>query len=295
MKNKHFFGSVEAGGTKFVCAIGFDNVIIEKIVIKTQTPKVTLTTVIDFFLKSESYSRLKAIAIGFFGPIDLDINSSSYGCLGNTPKVGWSGVNVIKLLKTRLKNIPLVLATDVELAAIGEDRYGIAKDYNDFLYLTVGTGIGGCIIKSGEVTRGRSHSEFGHIPITKMPADSFIGNCKYHQDSCLEGCASGSATVMRNQMDTNGEDSLEIQAWYLGAGILTYIYSFSPKLIVIGGGSMENKSLLKMIRIYVLKHNADYMDLNKRGLDSYIVETALNGEAAIIGGFCLAKSCNYQN
>lgn len=289
MTDKGYFGSVEAGGTKIVCAIGFNSTIKEKVVIKTTTPKATLDRVISFFKTSLYTNELNAIALGFFGPVEVNPQSRSYGRIGNTPKPGWSGINVITILNAELSNISLVLVTDVELAALGEKSSGSAKEFDDFLYLTVGTGIGGCMIRRGDVLRGRSHSELGHISVEKMPNDDFKGNCKYHQNSCLEGCASGSATVLRQKSSKHDLEPLEVQAWYLGRAILSYIYIFSPPLIVLGGGSLENLSLLNMVKENILIGNAEYLDLNRSRIDDFVIKSTLSGDAAIIGGFYLAE------
>jgi fructokinase len=79
-------GSIEAGGTKFVCSIGNEHFqVIERISFPTTTPYETLKQVFDFFDQYE----LKAIGIGSFGPIDIDRNSKTYGYIKNTPKQLW--------------------------------------------------------------------------------------------------------------------------------------------------------------------------------------------------------------
>ena len=72
------YGSLEAGGTKFVCAVGDENNnVIEKTQFPTTTPIETLDKCIEFFSKFET---LAGLAIGSFGPIDIDKNSKTYGC-----------------------------------------------------------------------------------------------------------------------------------------------------------------------------------------------------------------------
>ena len=81
------YGSLEAGGTKFVCAVGDEN---NNVIEKTQFPTTTqlkpLINVLSFFSKFES---LAGLAIGSFGPIDIDKNSKTYGFITTTPKPHW--------------------------------------------------------------------------------------------------------------------------------------------------------------------------------------------------------------
>ncbi|OTP84738.1 fructokinase/branched chain amino acid--2-keto-4-methylthiobutyrate aminotransferase, partial [Gilliamella apicola] len=85
----NLFGSIEAGGTKFLCAVGNEkNEIITSEVIPTTTYEQTIKQVNHFF----SVNRVSSIAIGSFGPIDNNKNSDKYGYILNTPKQGWSNV-----------------------------------------------------------------------------------------------------------------------------------------------------------------------------------------------------------
>lgn len=79
-------GAIEAGGTKFVCAVSDENLtIIERIAIPTTTPKETMKAVYTFFDKYQ----VEAIGIGSFGPIDVNPLSETYGNITSTPKPGW--------------------------------------------------------------------------------------------------------------------------------------------------------------------------------------------------------------
>ncbi|MED4226888.1 ROK family protein, partial [Neobacillus cucumis] len=134
-----YYGAIEAGGTKFVCAISNDQYeVMERISIPTTTPNETLNQVFAFF---DQFS-LKSIGIGTFGPIDVNKNSETYGFVTSTPKPGWSHFNFLGAVKERY-NVPIAWTTDVNAAAYGEYQKGNARDNKSCLYLTVGTGIGG--------------------------------------------------------------------------------------------------------------------------------------------------------
>ena len=105
------YGSVEAGGTKFVCAVGDENYqVIEKVQCPTTTPYETIDKTIAFFFLFQA--DLAAVAIGSFGPIDIDQNSDTYGFITSTPKPNWANVDLLGLLAKDFK-VPFYFTTDV--------------------------------------------------------------------------------------------------------------------------------------------------------------------------------------
>ena len=112
------YGSLEAGGTKFVCAVGDEKFqVIEKTQFPTTTPYETIDRTIEFFKRYED--QLAGIAIGSFGPIDVDPNSETYGFVTSTPKPHWSNVDLLGLIAKEF-NIPFYFTTDVNSSAYGE-------------------------------------------------------------------------------------------------------------------------------------------------------------------------------
>lgn len=89
-------GSIEAGGTKFVCAVGNEDFQIkDQITFPTTTPEETLGKAIKYF---QQYN-LDGIGIASFGPIEIRANSKKYGYITNTPKKGWQNVNFLGEIK----------------------------------------------------------------------------------------------------------------------------------------------------------------------------------------------------
>ena len=98
------YGSLEAGGTKFVCAVGDENFnIVEKTQFPTTTPIETIDKTIEFFSK---FDNLAGLAVGSFGPIDIDKNSKTYGFITTTPKPHWANVDLLGALRRAL-NVPM--------------------------------------------------------------------------------------------------------------------------------------------------------------------------------------------
>src|SRR5947209_12127429 len=191
----NMFGAIEAGGTKFVCGVGSGPEDLKTSEIQTTSPECTVAAAVRF-LQEHSAGKLKAVGIGSFGPVDLRAGSSSFGFITSTPKAGWRNFDFVGTVRRAL-SLPVGFDTDVNGAALGEARWGAAQGLSDFVYLTVGTGIGGGGLANGRVLHGLVHPEMGHI---RMPHDAardpFAGCCPVHGD-CLEGLASGPAMEAR--------------------------------------------------------------------------------------------------
>ena len=148
------FGGIEAGGTKFVCGIGTGPQDYKsELIIPTSSPSKTLDSVTEYFTKQSSKYSISAIGIGSFGPLDLIGSSSTYGYITITPKKQWVNTDILGIIKRKL-NIPVFIDTDVNAAALGEWNWGAAKGLNTFIYLTIGTGIGGGGIVNGKLMHG---------------------------------------------------------------------------------------------------------------------------------------------
>jgi len=279
-------GAIEAGGTKFVCAVGnSDGEIVDRIRIPTTVPEETIPKVIAFF---QRYS-LDAVGIGSFGPIDVNMESSTYGYITSTPKEGWRDYPFVQTIKESL-SVPIGFNTDVNAAALGEATYGAAKGLDSCLYITVGTGIGAGAIVQGKLLQGYSHPEMGHILVRRHPNDSYEGKCAYHKD-CLEGLAAGPAIETRwgdkgiNLVDR--EEVWELEGYYLAQALMQYLLILSPKKIILGGGVMKQESVFASIQKHLVELVNGYVGLPE--LANYIVPPELGDEAGITGALMLAK------
>jgi fructokinase len=289
------FGAVEAGGTKFVVAIGNgrgDILAHERF--PTTDPVATLG-VMNRLLRelSQAFGRLAAIGVACFGPVELDRASARYGFIGQTPKVGWSGTDIAGALAREFR-CPIGFETDTNAPALAERRWGAARDVEDLLYLTIGTGIGGGVIVRGTPIHGLMHPEVGHIHPRRHPLDAgFAGVCPFHGD-CLEGLASGPAIVARTgtmlQELDDGHPQWEIEADYLGQLCAQLVLTVSPQRIVLGGGVMSQARLLPLIRARMQHWLGAYIDRREvlAGVDGYLVAPALGDRAGVLGALVLA-------
>ena len=290
------WGGIEAGGTKFVCAVvGEDGKIITETRFPTTTPDETLARTIDFFREQEHEGALSSIGIGAFGPVDLDPSSAQFGFITTTPKPNWSFVDLKGTIARGLQK-PVVMDTDVNAAAYGEFTLCEHPRQDDpLVYMTVGTGVGVGVIVNGRPLHGLIHPEVGHtlIPHDRVE-DPFEGGCPYHGD-CLEGLAAGPA--MRRRWGVPAEQlpddhpAWALECRYISLAVSNLICTLSPRLVVLGGGVLQRAILYPMIRSEVARILNDYVKSDRltSGLDQYIIAPTLGNYAGVLGAVALAR------
>lgn len=280
-------GAVEAGGTKFVCAIGSGPHDLIRTTFPTTTPGETLGQVVEFFCGHAREHPLAALGVASFGPVDLDAQSPTFGFITSTPKPGWSNVDICGVLQRGL-GVPVAFDTDVNGAALAEARWGAARGLDNILYVTVGTGIGGGALVHGSPVHGLVHPEMGHILIPQDPEDSFSGACPFH-GNCFEGLASGLAMELRwgakAEALASDHPAWGLEARYLALGLANLVCVLSPRRIVIGGGVMRNPNLLPLIRKRLKECLGGYVQTPE------IVPPLLGDDAGVLGGIALAERC----
>lgn len=278
-------GAIEAGGTKFVCAVGDEKgYIVDRIQIPTTVPEETMPKVIGFF---KQYP-LKAIGVGSFGPIDVKRESATYGNITSTPKRGWRDYPFVQTLRDAF-SVPIGFNTDVNAAALGEVTFGTAKGLDSCLYITVGTGIGAGAIVQGKLLQGLSHPEMGHILVRRHPNDEYQGKCPYHHD-CLEGLAAGPAIEERwgvkGDLLVDRMEVWDLEGYYIAQALMQYVLILSPKKIILGGGVMNQKQVFISVYKYLQEFLNEYVVLPE--LADYIVSPGLGDNAGITGSLMLA-------
>jgi len=290
------YGGIEAGGTKFVCAVGTapDDIRAE-VRFSTTTPEETIDGAIGFFEEQQRLTPLAAVGIASFGPVDPNPASPNFGYITSTPKPGWAHTDFAGRIQRGL-NIPVGFDTDVNVAALGEHRWGIAQGLNSFIYLTIGTGIGGGGMMNSRLMHGLIHPEMGHIRIPHdRQIDPYPGHCPFH-GNCLEGLASGPAMEQRwgqpPERLPHGHSAWNLEAHYLGLALANFICTLSPQRIVMGGGVMEQPQLLPLVRLKVRELLNDYVRMPEilEKIDDYIVPPSLGRMAGVLGAIALAQA-----
>ncbi|MCG3211019.1 MAG: putative fructokinase [Anaerolineae bacterium] len=289
------FGAIEAGGTKFVCAVGTNpNDLRNEIRFPTTSPDETIGRALAYFKEQAANEPLDAIGIAAFGPLDPTPNSKTWGYITTTPKPGWANTDFAGLLQREL-GVPVGFDTDVNGAALGEHRWGAALGLDNFIYLTIGTGIGGGGLMNGKLMHGLIHPEMGHILLPPRSDDPSPGGfCPYH-GHCLEGMANGPAIEKRwgARAETLPPDhpAWELEAHYLATGLASLICTLSPQRIVMGGGVMEQLHLFPLVRqkTQALLNGYVQSPAILEQIDGYIVPPGLGNRAGILGAIALAE------
>ncbi len=285
------FGALEAGGTKMVLSyLDEEGNMLERLSIPTRTPAETMPEMIAFFREHP----VDALGIGCFGPLDLNPQSETYGYITATPKLAWRNYPILRAFQEAL-NIPVKMDTDVNGAAYAEAKLGAAKGLGSCFYVTVGTGIGGGVVIDGKPVHGLVHPEVGHQLMHQEESDPMPeGICPYHK-GCLEGLACGPAIEKRWGVSAkelpHDHPAWDLESTYLAQMCVNAMMVFSPEKIVLGGGVMQQKFLLPIIRQKTLKLLGGYVCAKAvdEGLENYIVEPGLGVNSGVMGAYLLAR------
>ena len=210
--------------------------------------------------------------IGFGFPGQIDCQKGIVRLAPNIP--GWVNVPIAQMIEEEF-NIPTRIDNDVRCAALGELKFGAGRGCENFICITVGTGIGSGIVINGKVVRGASNAagELGHIKLQMQGGPI----CGCGDTGCLEAFASGPSIVAMAQDYIRGGKStkfremaaaeggeitpymvakaaeagdpvakriFEIVGEYIGIGLTSVINLLNPEKVIIGGGVAEAGDLL---------------------------------------------------
>jgi fructokinase len=265
-----------------VCAVGSGPADIQTVEFPTTQPGETITRAIEFL---RSCAPVTAIGIASFGPIDPNPGSPTFGYITSTPKREWRNYDFAGAIGRAL-SVPVAFDTDVNAAALAESRWGAARGIGSFIYVTVGTGIGGGAMEDGRLLHGRLHPEMGHVRVPHdRLRDPFAGNCPYHGD-CLEGLAAAPAIEARwgrpGRLLPDGHAAWDLEAEYLAFGIVSWTCTLAPERIILGGGVMGRDELFPKVRRRVAELLNGYLE------PPAIVPAELGARAGVLGAIALA-------
>lgn len=268
---KKYAVGVDIGGTKISVSLGnLKGKILSKTVFpaRANNPLMSCDEICKAITKclcDDGVLRREIIGVGVCAPGQID---SLNGLIVSSPNLKrWTNFPVRKRLERCLK-LPVTLENDANAAALGEQRFGAGKNVDNFIYVTVSTGIGSGIVANGELVRGCSGGagEIGHM--TVVPGGNLCGCGKR---GCLEAYASGTAIekFVQNEIrkgcrskhfspykvsEITGQvvakaakegDGLairarEMAAGYLGLGLANVINLLNPERVILGGGVMTD-------------------------------------------------------
>lgn len=295
---KHdLIAAIEAGGTKFNCAIGTGpDDIRSQVRIETTNPTETLRDVMDYLEGAmREFGPVSAIGMGSFGPLDLQPSSETYGYITTTPKEGWKYTDLLGAMRECF-HVPIGFDTDVNAAALGEFTWGNGKGCDPLVYITVGTGIGGGLLLRGEPHHGALHPEIGHlmVPQVMSEAPNPDGICPFH-GNCLEGLISGPALAARWGVSPE-ECGPDHACWgefasLMALALMNITLTVSPQRIILGGGVMHQTHLYPMIQEELQRMLNSYVQTRElmEGIEHYVVHPALGDNAGLLGAMALGQ------
>ncbi len=235
-----------------------------------------------------AHERCAAIGIGVPGPVDSD-----QGLALNAVNLNWRELPLRDELAQRLaRPLPIYVDNDVNVGAIGEMLFGAARGMTDFVYLAIGTGLGGAAVSKGTLLRGATHSEMeiGHVSIDPVKGRP----CSCGLRGCLEMSISGKGLVAiareriqdfpqselsmddlttrsiirrADQGDPLASLVLRQAAAALGVACAWCINLFNPESIVLGGGLIHalfhllEKDMREALRVRCLPGSLEYTNI----------------------------------
>ncbi|HEU4946065.1 MAG TPA: ROK family glucokinase [Kribbella sp.] len=265
---------IDVGGTKIAAGlVGPDGVIGARAHRDTPADSVdgTAAAICDAAAELIAGNDVEAVGIGAAGFVSSDRSTVLFA-----PNLAWRNEPLGARVADKLK-IPVVVENDANAAAWGEFAFGAARDVQDMVCVTVGTGIGGGVVNDGELLRGAHGvaAELGHMRV--VPGGH---RCGCGARGCLEQYASGRALVREGRAqaesgslaamqmlsvcgisdpaeltgpmitraaaagDPCAVELLEELGRWLGEGLASLATLFDPTLIVVGGGVSAAKELL---------------------------------------------------
>ena len=264
-------------------------------------------------LMKETNTDAKEIeGIGFDFPGQVDYKTGVVKLAPNIP--GWINVPIAQMIEEEFNN-PTRIDNDVRCAALGELKFGAGKGCENFVCITVGTGIGSGLVINGQLVRGAANAagEIGHIKL-QMNGGPI---CGCGDTGCLEAFASGpsivamaqeylkggKSTKFREMAGADGEITpyivakaaeagdpvakriFEIVGTYIGMGLVSVINLLNPEKVIIGGGvAAAGDLLLDPIR-KTIKERAMVV----AGNSVEIVPAELGNSAGVIGASMLVE------
>jgi fructokinase len=284
------YGIAELGGTKSLVGFGTTPDDISDVLrIPTTDPEGTLSALVGHL--RPRITELTGLGIVSFGPLELRAAHPNFGQIANTTKPGWSGTSVLGPFREAFE-LEIGLETDVNGAALGEGRWGAAAGLQSFVYMTVGTGIGGGAVSHGRLVGGLVHPEMGHVVVSPHPGDGFGGVCPYHR-ACLEGMASGPALEARFGMPAGSLGAEVVRAvdlvgFYLAQGIRNIVYTLSPERVVIGGGVSKLPGFHESIENHLTYQLGGYPG-HEEHASGFVVAPGLGDLSGLAGALVLAE------
>lgn len=247
---------IDLGGTKInACLINRDGEILERSSVKTDAKKGRDAVLANIKKSVSKLNYKEAMAIGIGTPGFIDSENGIVTFSGNID--GWTGLNLKKAVE-ELIDLPVFVENDANIALLAEKWIGSAKDANNIVMITLGTGVGGAVYNKNSGLLTGSHfqgAELGHMIL--HPAGDY---CTCGQYGCVEAYCSGNALsknyekltslklsgqeiLQRSLKEEEAKKVLDKYQEDLAYFLTSLRNIFDPEVIVIGGGVIHSKEI----------------------------------------------------
>ena len=237
--------AVDLGGTHLRVGVVKNNKILEYIKKDTPKTKKELVSLLLTLIESLMTKDVKAIGVASAGPL-------KNGIIKNPPNLPFKTLNIKKVIKKKFKK-RVEVANDAGCVALAEEKLGCKK--NNFIVLTLGTGIGGGIILDGKLETGEGYGgELGHIQIDRDKdfEDIWQDIRKRYRKAFGEKILIKDLLKMKNPKAKKFVRELSV---CLGQGIASLVAVFDPEAVIMAGGVKETGNVfLNMIKKQAEKH-----------------------------------------
>jgi len=288
--NGSLIAGIELGGTKCICLLARSpDEVVDQVRIDTRDPESTLSQIDEVLDRWHREHGFMALGIASFGPLQLDSSGPDFGSIVSTTKPGWSDTPILTLFARF--GVATAIDTDVVGAARAEQRWGAAQRLKDFVYITVGTGVGVGAIIGDRSVHGRGHGEMGHLRVPRLTGDDWPGICTYHGD-CVEGLACGPAIAKWHGPGAITEDWAGWTTVEHALAMLVHnlLLSVQPQRIMIGGGvAVGRPQLIDAVRRRAIESLGGFY--TAAGLtEDFLVAPGLGDRAGPLGALALGLS-----
>ncbi|WP_066375802.1 ROK family protein [Anabaena sp. CA = ATCC 33047] len=252
------------------------------------TPEAVLAVMVDAIAQIDVDNQTMAIGVGTPGPADATGRIAQIAI--NLP--GWQNVPLADWLEAKTGK-PTVIDNDANCAGVGEAWLGAGRQFQNFILLTLGTGVGGAIILDGKLFVGHRGAA-GELGLITLQPDGPV--CKSGNQGSLEQYTSIKAIRRRTGKEpaelgrlakAGDVDALAFWEEYgrdLGTGLASMIYILTPEAIVIGGGvSASFEFFFPAVQAEIDKR---VMPTSRMGLQ--IIPAQLGNSAGMVGAAKLA-------
>lgn len=256
----NFYLAFDLGGTYLKYGVVNESgLILEKRKVKTPQNDVeellsTIHSITESFKKKYAFN---IIAMSSPGAVD-----AKTGMIGGESAVEYiHGPNMMELIK-KATNLDVYIENDAKCAALAELWIGHAKEYNDVIFVIIGSGIGGAIVKDRKIHYGKNlhGGEFGYMLMKKeLGSDRYMNWSETSSTiSLIEKVAKrknvsldslNGEMIFKMASENDIDCIIELNDWYqtLAMGIYNLQYIYDPEIIIIGGGVSEQPNLINEI------------------------------------------------